>query len=180
MAGLVPRLALVSLVLGLLVGATAGTAAAASCAGAAAPATKAKREQVRDAGLCLVNAERAKKGLDSLRMSSRLRRAARDHSEHMVKRRYFAHESPNGLDMVERAKRRGYPKGSWTLAENIAYGMGPRSSPARIVKGWMASPLHRANILLDDVRDAGVGVAFKTPDGDTGATYTLVLGRRGG
>jgi uncharacterized protein YkwD len=35
----------------------------------------------------------------------------------------------------------------WHVAENIAWGTGPNSTPRSIVADWMASPEHRANIL---------------------------------
>ena len=67
----------------------------------------------------------------------------------MVDRRYFAHESKSGASFVTRIKRTGWTRSrrSWTVGENIGYGSGSLSTPRSIVRGWMNSAGHRANIL---------------------------------
>ena len=67
---------------------------------------------------------------------------------------------------------------SWMLAENIGWGSGSFASPKAMVRSWMQSAGHRANILNPAVRDAGVGIAMGSPRGGDGVTYTLDLGRR--
>ena len=83
--------------------------------------------------------------------------------------------------MTDRAGRVGYMSRarSWMLAENLAWGSGSRATPRSIVHAWMESPAHRANVLRSGIREAGVGVVVGTPTGRSGATYTLLLGRRG-
>ena len=49
---------------------------------------------------------------------------------------------------------------TWRLGENIARGQGRRASPAAIVRAWMHSPPHRAEILSPSLRDVGVGVVW--------------------
>ena len=59
---------------------------------------------------------------------------------------------------MTRAKRAGYLTGSerrWLLAENIAVGQGSGATAAAIVRQWMRSPGHRANVLAKQSRDAG-------------------------
>jgi uncharacterized protein YkwD len=160
---------------------TAVPAEAASCRGANATLAKGNTGKVRDATLCLLNLERAKAGRPKLRDDRRLRIAATRHSRDMVRHRYFDHVAPDGDTVRTRAQRVHYLKASassWFLAENIAWGLGRLATPKAIVRGWMHSPPHRANILSRQARDAGLGVVRGTPDGHRrGATYTLDFGR---
>lgn len=162
---------------------TAPAPAAASstaCPGASVQAAKGELDRVRSAVVCLVNRERRARGLNSLRQSSRLRRAARRHSADMVRRRYFSHLSPEGRDHVDRARRARYvvAKSSWRLAENLAWMPSGNATAADLVKAWMASPTHRDNILRRGMDHAGVGLVLGTPSGARGVTGTLVFGRR--
>jgi uncharacterized protein YkwD len=93
----------------------------------------------------------------------------------MVARRFFAHVTPEGIDPGARLAAAGWSGTMW--AENIAWGSGSLGTPAEIVKGWMNSPGHRANILNGALRTSGIGVAAGTPAGDaTGGTYTQDFG----
>jgi uncharacterized protein YkwD len=98
----------------------------------------------------------------------------------MVTRRYFEHGNFVARIMNARYVR---PGGSWALAENIAWGTGYLATPAQIVRGWMNSSGHRANILNGRFRDIGVGIALGAPTGGRrardGATYTTDFGRKG-
>ena len=47
--------------------------------------------------------------------------------------------------------------------ENIAWGSGSRSTPRSIVRAWMASDGHWANILSAAFRDIGIGVSPGAP-----------------
>jgi uncharacterized protein YkwD len=131
---------------------------------------------------CLINRQRAAHGLRPVRANGALSRAARRHSEDMVGRAYFSHDTPQGVGVVQRIAASGYASGghACALGENIAAATGPFSTPASIVRMWMNSPGHRANILSPIYRDAGVGVAFGYPGspGRRGATFTQDFGRR--
>lgn len=146
------------------------------------PARAARRTIVR-ATLCLLNARRARQGLRPLRLSRRLSAASRRHSRHMARRNYFSHTSLGGADFVDRIQRTGYLRGArrWTVGENIAWGTGSRSTPRSIVRAWMHSSGHRANILSGSFRQIGVGVAYGAPvrGGSLGGTYTTAFGARG-
>ncbi|MBK5117578.1 MAG: hypothetical protein JJE23_11745, partial [Thermoleophilia bacterium] len=68
---------------------------------------------------------------------------------------------------------------SWGLGENIAYGFGSQSSPKLIVKAWMKSSGHRANILNRSFEHIGIGIKPGVPtSGSHGATYTTTFGYR--
>ncbi len=107
--------------------------------------------------LDLVNAERAKKGLNALEWSNELATVARAHSKDMSERGFFSHTNPDGLSAFDRIKNAGI-KYSYA-AENIAAG---QSTPQEVVTGWMNSAGHRANILNPNLKKLGVGLYKST------------------
>lgn len=94
----------------------------------------------------LVNRERSKHGLRPLRFARSLRSSARRWALVETRLSRFGHG-----DFGRRA--RAFPfllagtRGRRALAENLAWGLGPQSTPRRIVQAWMRSPAHRATIL---------------------------------
>jgi uncharacterized protein YkwD len=150
-----------------------------ACSSSHAAVRAATIRRSRDATLCLLNRVRARYGLPPLRLDAKLSRAARRHSRDMVRRRYFAHDSPSGRSPFERMRATHYvPRSaSWWLGENIGWGSGPLGAPAALVRAWMHSPPHRANILSRRFRDVGIGIAVGAPVGGGGATYTTDFGR---
>ena len=137
--------------------------------------------QVEQSVLCLLNAERTKRGLKRLKENDRLGRAADKHSKDMVGRGFFDHDSPGGTSPSDRIKDAGYLKGArgWSVGENIAYGTGSYATPREIVEGWMESPGHKRNILHSAFTEIGVGVALGAPGKSrNGATYTTTFGSR--
>jgi uncharacterized protein YkwD len=107
-----------------------------------------------------------------LRWSDTLGAAAQAHSADMARRNYFAHHSPEGAQVNERAQRAGY---DWrSIGENIAFGAG---SARQVVQGWLDSPGHCRNLM--DPGFADMGAAYALNPGSDGAIYwTQVLGRR--
>lgn len=104
----------------------------------------------------LVNIEREKAGLKPLKASSELSKVARAKSEDMGRNNYFSHTSPtygSPFDMM-----RQFGISYRTAGENIAKGY---LSAESVVRGWMNSPGHRANILNPNFGTIGVG-AYKT------------------
>lgn len=100
----------------------------------------------------LVNAERSKAGLDSLTQDWQLSRVARYKSQDMKDLGYFSHTSPTYGSPFEMMKSFGITYR--TAGENIAKGY---STPEAVVKAWMNSPGHRANILNSSYTHIGVG-----------------------
>lgn len=144
-----------------------------------APGTQARASA---AVLCLVNRERARRGLAGVRVSSLLTRAAADHSSDMVRRQYFSHVSPNGLDARRRVARVGYRARS-TVGETIGWGTYDLATPVALVRQFLNSGPHRRIVLHRRFRDIGVGWVPAAPvamDGAGGqaATLTLNFGRR--
>jgi uncharacterized protein YkwD len=143
-------------------------------------ATAAPEPNMRSALRCLVNVERARHGLPALRSNQELNLAADRHGADMVARGYFAHVSPEGASVADRARASGYLGGSqdWALGEDIGWGTGADSTPASIFQAFMESPPHRRIILDREFRESGVGVAPGVPGGGqgAGATFTLDFG----
>ena len=131
------------------------------------------------ATLCLLNAERRRRGLGALRPEPRLRLAALRHSRDMARRGYLEHVTPEGLDHAERIARAGYPLGARSVSgENLASGEREAAAPAVIVDGWMHSPGHRRNILRPEFREIGIGIVDRAETGSPGGTYTTEFGGR--
>lgn len=100
----------------------------------------------------LTNAERAKNGLPALTLDTNLSKVARAKSEDMSKNNYFDHTSPTYGSPFDMMKQFGI---SYKAAgENIAKG---QTTPEQVVKAWMNSEGHRANILSDKFTHIGVG-----------------------
>jgi len=114
------------------------------------------------------NAERARHRLRTLAVDQRLAAAAQAHSADMVRRAFFAHESPDGRQVWDRAVAAGYAYRK--VAENIAAG---QRTAEEVVRGWMESPGHRANILDGDLTQIGVG---RADGGSYGVYWTQVFG----
>jgi uncharacterized protein YkwD len=138
--------------------------------------------KINDATLCLLNRERTSRGRRKLSVNGRLAAAARAHAVDMVKRHYFDHTAPGGVSFVRRIMRRDYaqPGDGWRVGENLAWGSHDLATPRMIVRSWMNSPGHRANILNGNFREIGIGVARGAPEAGVGraATYATEFGAR--
>jgi len=156
-----------------------GHRAVGACSASHADVQRGTIRRARNATLCLLNRVRSRHGLPPLRLNARLSRAARAHSRDMVRRRYFAHDSLNGTSPFSRMRATHYvPRhASWWLGENIGWGSGSLAEPVALVRAWMHSPPHRANILSRQFRDVGIGIVPGAPVGGGGATYTTDFGR---
>ncbi|MBN2267539.1 MAG: CAP domain-containing protein [Candidatus Babeliaceae bacterium] len=132
----------------------------------------------------LINKNRMEHGLVTFAWDDTLAKAARNHSEDMVRRNYFDHKSPEGHDFMWRYQQVGFD-GSVRVGNYIYYGaenihMGWTFSKiyytndietgrdrlsldaiAQIaVNDWMNSSGHRKNILTPHWRREGIGVVI--------------------
>jgi len=106
----------------------------------------------RDEVLFLTNTERLKEGLEPLASCNNLHVAAQSHSFAMNEQNFFEHDNPNtGDDPATRADEAGY---GMYVGENIAMG---HQTPKQVVRAWMNSSGHRANI-LGSYSHLGVGI----------------------
>ncbi|WP_407697595.1 CAP domain-containing protein [Streptomyces corynorhini] len=110
--------------------------------------------------VALTNAERAAAGLRPLADDARLAAAAQGHCADMADRAFYAHTSPEGHRPWDRAAAAGAAHRG--VGENIACG---QRTAREVVRGWMDSPGHRANILAPDFTHLGTGFAGGGPAG---------------
>jgi uncharacterized protein YkwD len=116
----------------------------------------------------LTNKERDKEKLLPLEPNALLFKAARAHSANMAKTGELSHVL-DGKDPGKRLDAVGY---DWLeVGENIA--QGTDETLADIMKLWMGSELHRANILNKDFKQIGIGIV-KNDKGEV--YYTQVFG----
>jgi len=120
----------------------------------------------------MTNTVRLQNNLAPLSWDPELCRMARIHSESMVRRGFFSHETPEGLHLKDRAHRVGIAHFQ-VLGENIAYNQGFDDPGAFTVGRWMLSPGHRANILNPEFRQSAIGV-FVAPDGTVYLTQEFI------
>jgi uncharacterized protein YkwD len=154
------------------------------CKHSGAEAGQVSKHQIALATLCLLNKQRRAHHLKGLKLSKRLGHAANGHSAEMARVHYFSHDSRSGASFLDRIRRTGYLRNAhrWSVGENIAWGTGSLSTPRSIMRAWMHSPGHRANILQRSFRHIGIGISFGAPvraAGRSAATYTTDFGMRG-
>ena len=159
-------------------------AASERCVSADAMPGQAAVEDLRAGTLCLMNAERTARGLGRLQAEPLLGRVAASYARQMVRGQFFDHTSPAGSTMLARIKATSYLRDvtSWSVGENLAWGSGILATPRAMVRAWMQSADHRANLLDRHFADVGVGVASGAPialePGELGGTYVTDFGRR--
>ncbi|MER5485311.1 CAP domain-containing protein [Streptomyces sp. NPDC002812] len=117
-----------------------------------APPASAGHSAEEAAVLTLVNQERAQAGCGPVRANPPLAALAGAFSKDMAVRGFFDHTDPDGNTPWDRATKAGI---SGMGGENIARGQG---DAAAVMKAWMNSPGHKANILNCEFRTLGVGV----------------------
>lgn len=100
----------------------------------------------------LVNRERELRNLQRLETNNTLTKIARGHSGDMFERGYFAHNTPEGKNVSDRAIEGGYI--FLVIGENLAYAPGVELAH----KGLMDSEGHRKNILSPDFNKIGIGI----------------------
>jgi len=100
--------------------------------------------------VALVNAERAKEGLSPLTVNTQVQSAAQIRAVECEQS--FSHTRPNGSNFASALKEQNV---SYRRAgENIAWG---QRSPEEVMKAWMNSAGHRANIMNPNFTQIGVG-----------------------
>ncbi|MBW3609448.1 MAG: phosphoenolpyruvate carboxylase [Actinobacteria bacterium] len=154
-----------------------------ACDGARDPIAAGNLRQAESALRCLTNAVRRQKGLGRLRFDDRLARAAATRSKAMAEANFFGHYGPGDSSVRTAVRGTGWiPKGkSWLLGENIAWAEQGAATPARIMRGWLDSSTHRANILNRYFEEVGLGVVAAVPKkgAAAGGTVTQIFGVTG-
>lgn len=137
----------------------------------------------------LTNEQRTAHGLPKLMFDEEIASIARAHSLDMAQRKFFSHETPDGLDPTERADKAGFTCTKMVgilvysgLAENIFQGylydsyftvnnvvtsynwLDDQKIAELAVNGWMESPGHRQNILTEMFDREGIGIIITDED----------------
>ena len=110
-----------------------------------------------------VNATRAAYGLRALSPDPALTRAARAHSLEMLRGGTFAHGDFQG-------RMNAFHVRATYVGENLAWGSGPYGTATAVVREWLASPEHRANLLRPSFTRIGIGTTQGSFLGTGGAT----------
>ncbi len=103
-----------------------------------------------------INEIRQAQGLEPLEINEQLAQVARDYSQQMAEGDFFSHVSPDGDDPAERVRSAGIR--FRVVAENLFTSTNAPDPVPLAVQGWMESPGHRSNILLDDITETGIGI----------------------
>lgn len=108
------------------------------------------------------NKARTAAGLPALTSNSLLNSSAQTKANDMAKNNYFAHNAQSGAKF-------------WTLIDAVGYkymhagenlGLKFATAPG-LLKAWLNSPTHRANIMNANYDEIGIGIAY----GSNGSSY---------
>lgn len=121
--------------------------------------------------LILTNQERQKNGTHPLSFNQQLSLAAEKKADDMFEYGYWAHNSPSGRTPWVFIKSSGY---KYVYAgENLARGF---TTAENVVKAWMASPDHKANMLSSNYSDVGFAVKIGELNGEETVLIVEELG----
>lgn len=122
-----------------------------------------------------VNAFRAQHALPRLRLSGPLTRAARAHSVQMGREGYFGHASGDGVAFWKRIQSFYTAKPYWSVGENLVWATSTVDAAA-VLRLWLASAVHRENLLNPIWRDIGIAALRIAHAGGVfgGASVTIV------
>lgn len=110
--------------------------------------------------IAFTNDARAEGSLGALRENELLTRAAQRKANDMAAKGYFSHVGPDGKEPWDWLKEEGYPYAY--AGENLAVNFFDSSD---VVRAWMDSPSHKANIVKPAYEEIGIGVAQGTYQG---------------
>lgn len=123
--------------------------------------------------ISLVNTERQKAGLHPLIVSASLQRSSYAKGADMMSVDYWSHNAPDGSEPWHFFEENGY---MFTGAgENLAKSF---STPAGVVKGWMDSPTHKANVLGAEYKEIGIAAIDGTLLGEQTTLIVAHFGAR--
>jgi uncharacterized protein YkwD len=133
---------------------------------------------------CLLNEQRHSYRLRALYGNRYLQRVATGQVRQMVRWNYFADVPPAGPPAGAQIASSRYARHAARLAtgQNIGWGTGADSTPAKMVSAWMNSPPHRALILGGAFQNIGVAISTRLPailhHGPHGALYAVEFAAR--
>ncbi len=111
-------------------------------------------------------------------------RPAQGHAEDIIRRDFYAHETPEGLTLCDRISRAGYPFATYGENNNRvsgSYSGEPDRGELRAAfESWMENPGHHENVLNPAFREVGFGLSTGLYSAELGTTtmYVVVFGAR--
>ncbi len=117
-----------------------------------------------------VNAIRREAQLITLARSDELDAVAMAHARDMARHGYLDHVDRSGRNPLERAQAAGL-SGFHLLAENIGMSDAQNERVDAILRAWLDSPVHRANLMQPAFNTTGIGYAT----GRSGQTFIVQL-----
>jgi uncharacterized protein YkwD len=118
---------------------------------------------------CLINFARRSEGTAPLRArGKRLAKAADRKAADILRCGEFSHTAC-GRPFTYHMQATAYAAGCYGAGENIAWGSGQLGTVRSIMRSWLASDGHRANLLNAEFRDHGVALRTGSLSGHDGA-----------
>jgi uncharacterized protein YkwD len=137
------------------------------CVGADDP--RASNAVQETAMFCLLNYARQQAGLPKLNDYRKLGGSAANKAADILRCNEFSHEAC-GRDFLYWFRRAGYlTSRCWWAGENLAWGTGSLGSARSIMKAWLHSPSHRANMLSSDYAETGISLRNGSLSGSSDA-----------
>jgi len=125
--------------------------------------------------LNLTNYERSEEKMDTLTLNKQLSDAAQRKADYMFEHDFWAHFAPDGTTPWKFIKDEGY---EYVYAgENLAKGF--TTSPD-VVRAWMNSPTHKANLLSGQYNEIGFAVKEGRLQGENTILIVQMFGKRDG
>lgn len=119
-----------------------------------------------------LNAERRSRQMPELRYNHKLYQAAQNKAEHMIENDYFEHYAPDGTSPWDFIKQSGYNYKS--AGENLAIDF---STSKAVHDAWMASPLHRENIISEKYQDYAIVITNGVINGQSSTIIVQMFGK---
>lgn len=116
----------------------------------------------------LVNEERSRRGMQTLRRRQDLDQVAYAHARDLIGMNKLNHTSSDGRQLEHRLARLDW---EWA-GENLARNKGFDSPAHEAVKGWIGSPKHFENMFRPDYSQSGMAALF---DPASGFTYFVQI-----
>ncbi|MGC8651176.1 MAG: CAP domain-containing protein [Minisyncoccia bacterium] len=120
--------------------------------------------------IALTNEVRQQYGLSPLKENPLLDEAAKEKAQDMFQNNYFAHFSPTGVSPWYWISKSGY--NYHYAGENLAMNF---IDSDEVVKAWLNSPGHRANLLNGNYQDIGIAILPADYSKTSGINQPLVV-----
>jgi uncharacterized protein YkwD len=118
---------------------------------------------------CMVNFARQEAGLPKLADSRRLDGSADNKAADILRCNQFSHEAC-GRDFLFWFRRADYLSSQcWWAGENLAWGSGSLGTVRSVMKAWLHSASHRANLLGAEYDDFGISLRVGALGGSSSA-----------